>query len=282
MNAPDFEDNEIDRILGAIFDRYGYDFRNYARSSLKRRMANYGRKHSGLTVAEVIQKLTTDRISFRDFLNDITISTTELFREPNFFVSFRDRVVPYLKTLSKFKIWHAGCSTGEEVFSLAILLSEQGLLDRALIYGTDINTYAVEKAKTGKVLERVIQRDSKNYATIQGKETLEKYWIPHEGFRTLVPGLLKKIVFGEHNLVTDSAFGEMNAICCKNVLIYFGSSIQNRALELFHSCLADGGFLCLGSKESLLGASIEKQFIVVDPRTKIYQKLSRGTINELE
>jgi chemotaxis protein methyltransferase CheR len=268
----ELNDKEIDVLLTTVFDRYGYDFHEYAKASQKRHLENF-LKHKNFSSFEMIlESLSTDKTVLLDLVNGLTTSTTELFRDPDFFRSFKTNIAPQLEPYPNFKIWHAGCSTGEEVFSMAILLHEAGILNQALLYGTDINAYAIAKSKKGIIPNHIIRRDTPNYYSAGGKETLHQYWTVADDYASLNPYLLKKIVFGEHNLTTDCDFGEMNVICCRNVLIYFERELQKKVINLFSTSLAKKGFLCLGSSECLAPIFLERDFEVVDRSARIYKK----------
>jgi chemotaxis protein methyltransferase CheR len=266
------EDIELELLLEAIFKKYGYDFRNYARSSLKRRvMQRLERSH--LPNLSVMQHhVLTDPSFFGKLLLDMTINVTEMFRDPSFYLALREKVVPVLRTYPFFKIWHAGCATGEEVYSMAILLDEEGLLKNAMIYATDIDEVVLKKAREGIYELDRIKDYTKNYQKAGGSGSFSDYYTANHKAAILNGRLKKHIVFAQHNLVTDSIFGEMNLIICRNVLIYFDRDLQNRVIDLFQKSLVRRGILCLGSKETLNFSSHRKIFDDFDEKEKIYRK----------
>lgn len=271
----DASEDEIEDLVRAIYQVYGYDFSDYSKASRKRRLETFMRSQNWESVAAIKEKALADRAFCVELIDALTVSTTELFRDPSFYVAVRRILVPVLKSYASFKIWHAGCSTGEEVFSTAILLGEEGLLDRAIIYATDINKLAVDKARKGIVAAQSVKRDSKNYFDSGGKRALSEYWSVRHGYALLNREIHQRIVYAEHNLATDHAFGEMQVIFCRNVMIYFNQSLRARALELFRDCLSRGGFLCLGSKETLSFSTVDLDFAVASKRDRIYQKKAR-------
>lgn len=263
---------ELDLLLEAIFKKYGYDFRNYAHSSLKRRVQGYLIKAGVNRISELIPKVLYDPKIFQGLLNEFSIQVTDMFRDTYIFRSLRVKVLPYLKTYPYFKIWHAGCATGEEVYSLAILLKEEGIYDRATIYATDFNDVALQKASEGIYPLTNIQKYSENYIAAGCTGSFSDYY--HAGYESAIisPSLKERITFANHNLVTDSSFGEMNLIICRNVLIYFDKQLQNQVLELFRDSLIHKGFMVLGTKETIAFSSCDKCFIPISEKEKIYQK----------
>jgi chemotaxis protein methyltransferase CheR len=270
MNA---EDIELELLIEGIYRRYGYDFRNYTRSSLKRRVMQ--RLHrTGLPNLSAMQHLAlNDAAFFNTLLLDMTINVTEMFRDPTFYLTLREKVIPVIKTYPFFKIWHAGCATGEEVYSMAILLAEEGLLKNVMIYATDIDEVVLKKAREGIYELDRIKEYTKNYQKAGGTETFSDYYTANHRAVILDSRLKKNIVFAQHNLVTDSTFGEMNLIICRNVLIYFDRELQNRVIDLFKRSLVRRGLLCLGSKETLNFSSHRKSFEDFDGKEKIYRKI---------
>lgn len=269
----DTKDIEVELLLQAVFLKYGYDFRNYSKAHLKRRI-NQRLQISGLsTISELQNKILWDRPFFRTFLQDLSINVTEMFRDPEFYLAFRKKVVSDLKTYARIKVWHAGCATGEEVYSLAILLKEEDLLQRTQIYATDFNKGVLETAKQGIYPKKDMELFAKNYIEAGGKGKLSDYYTSKYGSVIFDKALSKNIVFADHNLVTDSVFAEVNLIFCRNVLIYFDKFLQNRVLGLFTNSLTKRGFLCLGTKESLRFTDYENSYSLVDKKLKIYQKL---------
>ena len=266
------ENIEADFLIEAIHRRYGYDFREYSKAHIKRRL-RHRLIRSGLgSMAEMMHRLLVDQDFFEILLLDLSINVTEMFRDPWFYQTVRTEVVPLLRTYPFSKIWHAGCSSGEEVYSMAILLKEEGLWNRIQIYATDLNEVVLKQAKEGIYPIGGIKGWTRNYQQAGGRESFADYYTADYDSAVLDRRLREKIVFADHNLVTDGVFGEMNLIVCRNVLIYFSRRLQNRALDLFGRSLIPGGFLCLGSKETLRFSQNEDQFEVVSEEAKIYRK----------
>lgn len=268
------EELEIDLLLEAIYQCYGYDFRNYSRASVVRRVRNRVITKGLQHVAELIPLIIRSHKEFQELLNDLTINVTEMFRDPTFYQAFRKEVVPILKTFPFFKVWHAGCSTGEEVYSMAILLHEEGLLDRAQVYATDIDKNVLEHAKKGIYSAESVKIFAENYRRAGGQSDLSDYYVEKYERVIFDPFLSKGVVFADHDLVTDQVFGEMQVVICRNVIIYFNKELQQRVFRLFADSLDMGGFLCLGTKESLKFSDCIEEFGTVDPHLKIYQKRS--------
>jgi chemotaxis protein methyltransferase CheR len=206
-------------------------------------------------------------------LQELSINVTEMFRDPSFFRSIREEVIPMLQTYPFIKIWHAGCSTGEEVYSMAILLKEEGLYERCQIYATDFNHNVIQKAKAGIYSIENIRKYTANYQLAGGKASFSDYYTAQYNAVYFDPSLKKRITFAQHNLVTDGVFGEMNVIICRNVLIYFNQELQNRVISLFYESLSIGSFMCLGSRESLLFSDHLSNFSEFVEKEKIYQKI---------
>ncbi|RXQ97496.1 protein-glutamate O-methyltransferase CheR [Ancylomarina salipaludis] len=265
-------DIEIPLMLEAIYQKYGYDFRKYSRSHIKRRLLHRMAVSHFESISQMQDKVLHSKDFFIELLEDLSINVTEMFRDPEFYASFREHVIPNLKTYPFIKIWHAGCSTGEEVYSFAILLREEGILDRCQIYATDFNRKVLEIAKQGIYPIRDLEQFEKNYKKSGGKSQLSDFYTMKYGSIKLDQSLVKKVVFADHNLVTDSVFAEVNLIICRNVLIYFDKDLQNRVINLFHESLSSSGHLCLGSKETLKFSSKEYNFSDVDQQQKIYKK----------
>lgn len=268
----DIEEVEIDLLLDAMLKRYGYDFRGYARASLTRRI-HKGLEEAGLArISDLIPEIVHSKEFFTRFVRNLSIPVTEMFRDPDFFKALRREVIPYLKTFPFVKIWSAGVATGEEVYSLAILLKEEGVYERVRIYATDFSDSALEKAKKGIYSAELIKQSTRNYQASGGKNSFGEYYYAEYDSAIFDRSLRENIVFANHNLATDSVFGEMHMILCRNVLIYFDMDLQNRALRLFSESLRMNGFLCLGSKETIDFAEIKDEFIDCCKRQKIYQK----------
>jgi len=268
----DVEDIEVQLFIEAIYLKYGYDFRNYSRAHMKRRITNRMRLSSFESVSHMQYAILRDEKLFSDILPDFSINVTEMFRDPEFFSEIRAQVVPLLKTYPKLKIWHAGCSSGEEVYSMAILLKEEGLLDRCQIYATDFNEHILKVAQEGIYPLEVAKDYTSNYIAASGKEAFSDYYTAKYNSIMLDKSLKDNIVFAEHNLVTDGVFGEMHLIMCRNVLIYFDRILQKRIFKLFDDSLRSGGFLCLGTKESLNNSQQIERFETLNFDYRIYRK----------
>ncbi|MGN7401809.1 CheR family methyltransferase [Cytobacillus praedii] len=245
------EELELDLLLLAVFKLSGYDFRQYMKSSIMRRVQNRLNQERLPNIASLTERVIHDETYLNKILGDFSINVTEMFRDPSFFKAFREEVVPFLKKLPEIRIWHAGCSTGEEVFSMAILLEEEGLRDRAKIYATDMNEQVISKAEQGIIPLQKMQAYTKNYMLAGGKQSFSEYYTADCEYAYLNPNLLEKVVFAQHNLVTDRSFNEFHVIICRNVLIYFNVKLQSHVLDLFNESLSVNGFLGLGSKESI-------------------------------
>lgn len=246
-----FSTTQIDSLLGAIYDRYGYDFQDYARASIERRLEYFTDRQEMTTFDEVRDRVLNDPDLFVQFVQDLTVQVTEMFRDPQTFQAVREQVLPVLATYPRIKVWHAGCSTGEEAYAMAILLHECKLLDRSIIYATDINERSLKTAKRGVFPIKSMQDNSKNYLAAGGQSSLSEYYKAVGKEVKFSDFLKKKILFSFHNLAVDTSFAEVNLVVCRNVLIYFNSRLQDQVLELFESSLVREGFLLLGHKETL-------------------------------
>lgn len=273
MNRQDeIEQHEIDLLLEALHRVRGHDFRQYARASLTRRI-NLQMQRSGCThISELIPLMLYDDNAFENFLNDMSVTVTDMFRDPLFFKALRQQVIPRLKTWPFIKVWCAGCATGEEIYSLAIILMEEGLYNHTRIYATDYNKKSLNIAKDGVYPLAKLKHYIANYNASGGTQGLGDYYHARYEHAKMAGDLKKNILFSHHNLVTDAVFGEMNLILCRNVLIYFNQTLQNRVLTLFKDSLCTGGFLCLGTKESLGVSSVEQYFEPQDKQFKIFRK----------
>jgi len=245
------EDLEIRLLLEAIHAKYGYRFQDYAPSSMRRRV-RVALARSGLaSLGELQHELLVNAEFFASMLDDLTVRVSEVFRDPSFYRVFRDAVVPMLRTYPLLKIWHAGCASGEEVYTMAILLSEENLYERAQIYATDMSLKALDAAQGGVYAEAEAPHFAKNYLESGGKRRFEDYYSSAYGRIVVRESLRRNIVFFQHDLASDHALGEMHVVLCRNVLIYFGTKLRARAVTLFADCLERGGFLCLGRNEGL-------------------------------
>ena len=263
---------EIRLLLEAIFLRSGYDFRGYASAHTKRRLDHVRSRNRLPSFCAMIHKLIYEPEFFDEVLAALSINVTEMFRDPTFYLAVRESVVPHLKTYPFIKVWHAGCAAGQEVYSMAILLKEEGMLGRAQIYGTDINPPVLEAARRGIYPLDAVRQYTANYQKAGGNASFADYYTADYESVALSHELKKSLLFSPHNLVTDGIFGEMHVIFCRNVLIYFGEDLQEMVIKLFLDSLCNGGFLCLGSKESLRFSAYADAFEVIDAREKIYRK----------
>lgn len=263
---------EINLLFEGIYQRYGYDFRDYGKAHAKRRI-NHRLALSGISsVSELQHRILYDESFFHLVLQDLSINTTEMFRDPEFFLSVREQVIPVLKTYPFIKIWHAGCSTGEEVYSMAIMLKEEGLLGRTQIYATDFNPSVLQKAREAIYPVSQMKEYTRNYLKSGGKFSFSDYYNARYDSAILKKTLKENIVFADHNLVTDSVFGEMNLVMCRNTLIYFNKNLQDKVVGLFRDSLVPGGFLCLGSKESITFSPHNIFFEPIVAKWKIFRK----------
>lgn len=270
------EDIELTLLLEAIFLKYNYDFRKYSKASLKRRTHAAMAEMKIASISELQGLILHEASPFTKLLQYLTVPVTEMFRDPPYYNSIRTHVIGHLKTYPSLKIWVAGCSTGEEAYSLAILLEEEGLLNKVIIYATDINPISLEKAKQGIYNLLDIPKFTKNYQQSGGKRSFSDYYTVAYGAAAFLPKLREKILFTDHSLATDSVFSEVQFISCRNVLIYFEKDLQNRAVDLFHQSLAPEGFLGIGEKESLRFSAMADSFEEFDRGSRIYRKKLPG------
>ena len=249
INAPDAI--ELALLLEAIHQRYGYDFRDYSRDFVARRVEVARQKLRLKHLGELQHRLLIEPEVFERLLMELVVPVSDMFRDPEFFRTFRERVVPVLKTYPEIKIWHAGCASGEEVYATAISLLEEDLLERTQIYATDLDTRAIELAREGLYPEAHIDSYASNYKAAGGKHSFESYYIRAYGKLAMKDKLRKRIVFFQHDLATDFSLGEMHVVVCRNVLIYFANALRARVIDMFGQTLSRGGFLCLGKSETL-------------------------------
>ena len=266
------EQIEIKLLLEAVSLKYGYDFKNYSFAHLKRRLKKRLTLSDMDNFSQMQHRLIYDESFFNLLLLDLSINVTEMFRDPWVYKKIRETVIPVLKTYPYIKVWHAGCSTGQEVYSMAILLEEEGMKKRAQLYATDFNELILSKAKDGIYPMDVMREYINNYRKSGGKKDFSDYYTADYSHAVIRRGLRDNILFSSHNLVTDGVFGEMNLIFCRNVFIYFDKDLQNRVLKLFHDSLCPGGFLCLGTKESIKFTELSDAFESVCDQEKIYRK----------
>ena len=269
----DLERIEVDLLLEGIYRQYGFDFRSYAFSSLKRRLWKRIQAEGLGSISELQARVLHDPSALQRLLLDLSVNVSTMFRDPGFYVAFREKVVPVLRTYPFIRLWHAGCSTGEEVYSMAILLQEEELYDRARIYATDINDVVLQSARAGIFPLDRMQEYTDNYLKAGGARAFSEYYTARYDGALFSPGLTRNVVFAQHNLVTDRSFAEFNVIFCRNVMIYFDRQLQNRVLRLFHESLPVYGILALGSKESLRFTDFEEAYDAVDQRERIYRRI---------
>jgi chemotaxis protein methyltransferase CheR len=270
---PDLERIEIELLLEGIFRHYGFDFRAYAYASIRRRLWKRIEEEGLPSISALQERVLHEPPMMERLLLDLSINVTAMFRDPGFYVTFREHVVPLLRTYPFIRIWHAGCSTGEEVYSMAMLLREEGLYDRSRIYATDINEVVLQRAKAGIFPLDRMQEYTENYMRAGGKRSFSEYYTAKYGGALFDQSLTKNVVFSQHNLVTDRSFSEFNVVLCRNVLIYFDKTLQSKVHNLFYDSLAMFGVLVLGSKETLRFMSHEECYQQIAPPEKIFRKV---------
>jgi chemotaxis protein methyltransferase CheR len=273
VTPPALQDIEIRLLIEAIYLRYGHDFRDYAQASLKRRVLQAQQRMAANSITALQERVLHDPDQFLHILQYLTVPVSEMFRDPAYFLALRRHVVPVLRTYPSLKVWVAGCSTGEEPYSLAILLLEEGLLDRTILYATDINHASLEKARAGIFNLDSMQGFTRNYQSAGGAASFSDYYTAAYGGALFDRKLRDSITFADHSLATDAVFSETHLVSCRNVLIYFNRGLQDRALGLFHESLAHRGFLGLGSKETLDFSAYSDRFETVSRPDRIYRKL---------
>jgi chemotaxis protein methyltransferase CheR len=266
-------DIELRLFLDAIYLRYDYDFRSYAHASLKRRVLAAMARFGCGTLTQLQERVLHDAAAFPPLLDFLTVQVSEMFRDPSYFLAIREQAVPILRTYPSLKMWVAGCSTGEEAYSLAILLREEGLLERTLIYATDINGSALQKAQAGVYDIDQLPTFTQNHRKSGAKSSLSDYYTAAYGGALLDGSLREHIVFSDHSLATDAVFAEVQLVSCRNVLIYFDRPLQDRALGLFHEALAHRGFLGLGAKESVRLSNYTHHFVDFVGPERLYRKV---------
>lgn len=263
---------EVELLTEAVFRHYGMDYRNYAYPSLRRRLWNAARAEGLDTITALTGKVLHDAAAMERLLLALSVSVTAMFRDPTFYAAFRAKVVPLLRSYPFIRVWHAGCATGEEVYSMAILLEEEGLYDRARLYATDMNEAVLQQARKGIFPAGVMAEYARNYAAAGGRGALEDYYVSGYDYAILRQSLRRNVVFAHHNMVTDGSFNEFNVVVCRNVMIYFDASLQERAHELIFGSLRRFGVLCLGRKEALHGTTHEADYEAIDAVERIYRR----------
>lgn len=271
-NREDISEADLELVLNLVHEKYGYDFTNYSRAHIKRRIANRIILDRLNGIEQIQANLQNDKKFAAKLLQDLSITVTEMFRDPGFYQSFRNNVVPILQTYPYIKIWHAGCSTGEEAYSMAILLHEEKLYEKATIYATDFNQHALNIAREGIFSNEVIREYTGNYQKFEGKQSFSDYYTSSYDHVIMNQAIKSNIVWANHNLVTDSVFAEVNVVLCRNVLIYFNHDLQEKVQRLFYDSLVNGGILCLGTKESLRFTQLQPAYSEVDKKYRIFKK----------
>jgi chemotaxis protein methyltransferase CheR len=267
---------EVELLLSDLYSRYGYDFTEYSRASLHRRVHRLIQLDKFPSFAEFRYRLQTDSHYFRRFVEEITVNVTEMLRDPSFYRSLRTTILPVLATYPFIRIWHAGCSTGEEVYSMAILLKEAGLLHKSLLYGTDINPHVIDKARKGIFPVSQMQKYSENYIQSGGVQDFSSYYTANYHLAKFDSTLTGKMIFSTHNLVSDASFNQFQLILCRNVLIYFERELQGKVFQLFDHSLENFGYLALGAKESVRFSPIAGRYRQVG-REKIWRKINEAS-----
>ncbi len=263
---------EVSLLLEGIHQRYGYDFRDYASASLRRRIFKCVADEKVESVSGLAAKILHDPVCMERFLNTVSIGVTSMFRDPGAYLSFRKNAVPQLRSLPFLRFWHVGCATGEEVYSMAILLHEEGLLEKSRLYATDINGALLEQARAGILPAKGMKEHTANYQKAGGAGAFSEYYTARYDHVILKGNLKKHIIWSVHNLVTDASFNEFHVILCRNVMIYFNNSLANKVHRLLLESLIPRGYLCLGTKESLRFSTCEEEYETVDEKQKIYQR----------
>ncbi len=271
IESPTFEIERKD-ILESILGKYGYDFRSYSPFTLRRMLVEAMDRLECLTLPALQEKILGSAESFDELIQSLTVPVSELFRDPEYYLAVREKVVPYLRTYPSVNVWVAGCSTGEEAYSLAIVFREEGLSERIRIYATDINARSLEKAARGVYSLSAFRNAEEKYAKSGGKAKLDDYYTPATNTATVDERLKTRITFSDHSLVTDSVFVEAQFISCRNVLIYFDRQLQDRAISLFHESLCKKGFLGFGKQETAQFSARSKDLIIFDKKARIYQR----------
>jgi chemotaxis protein methyltransferase CheR len=266
-------DEEVTLLLNELVGQFGYDFTSYSSASVKRRINRLFILDHFKNFAEFRKKVLHDKNYIGRFVQEITVNVTEMFRDPGFYKLLRTQVLPVLATYPFVRIWHAGCSTGEEVYSMAILLKEAGIMNKSLLYATDINPGVLDQVVKGIYPLRYLKLFSENYILSGGKEDFSSYYTAKYDLAKFDDELRSKMIVSTHNLVSDGSFNEFQLIICRNVLIYFNKPLQDKVLDLFDGSLETRGFLALGSKEQVKFASIGKKYEQLDPKEKIWRKV---------
>jgi len=264
---------EIELLLEAVNRHYGFDFRGYAIGSLRRRLWRQVNAEGVNSISGLQERVLHDPVAMERLLAGLSVNVTTMFRDPSFYVAFRELVVPLLRTYPFIRIWNAGCSTGEETYSLAIMLEEEGLYDRARIYATDFNAEVLRQARSGELPLDRMREYTQNYLRAGGSKEFSAYYDVDAGTARLDDRLLSNVVFAQHNLAADRSFNEFNVILCRNVLIYFGRDLQRRVHTLFYDSLTQFGVLALGQKETLRFTDVDEHYEILHEREKLYRRV---------
>ena len=268
----EIEELELELLLTAVAQRYGYDFRSYARGSLERRVRNAMEKEGVATLSRLQERVLHDPAAMHRFVETVTVHTTAMFRDPEHYLAIRQHVIPLLRTYPFARIWHAGCATGEEVYSLAILLEEEGLYDRCRIYATDISDLVLDRARKAIYPLHMMRDYTINYQRAGGTREFSSYYTADDKNAVLRQALKRNIVFSQHNLVSDGVFNEFHVVLCRNVTIYFDEPLRNRVHRLIHESLMKFGVLGLGAKESLRDTPFESHYEALAPEVKLWKR----------
>jgi chemotaxis protein methyltransferase CheR len=272
--ANELEQIEVRLLTEGVYQHYGFDFRDYSYPSLRRRIWKRVYAEGLSTISGLTEKVLHEAPTMERLLLDLSVNVTAMFRDPSFYLSFRQKVVPVLRTYPFVRIWHAGCSTGEEVYSMAILLHEEGLLERCRVYATDINEAVLQKGKAGIFPISTMQENTSNYIAAGGTGTFSEYYTAKYDHAIFRPSLRDNIVFAQHNLVTDASFNHFNVIFCRNVLIYFNNALQERVQQLFLNSLEMFGVLGLGKKETIRYTSVADRYETLDAEERLYRRIA--------
>ncbi|TAH18568.1 MAG: protein-glutamate O-methyltransferase CheR [Cytophagales bacterium] len=273
-NTPDIEITELRRLTQVIKDKYDYEFKDYAMSSFKRRIKRVLDLYKFKNVEKLVNVLENNPDFFDEFVSEITVNVTEMFRDPTFWKVLKEQIIPnILLNHNKITIWHAGCSSGEEVVTMCAVLDEMSALDKAKIIATDIDTAIISKAKNATYSMKNMEVNSKNYAKYQGSRSLEYYYKEVGSEAVIHKSLLENVSYRKHDLVQGTIFSKFDLVLCRNVMIYFNQTLQNNVLNKLHESLFKYGYLAIGSKESLIWCEIANKFIVVNNEEKVYKKI---------
>ncbi len=270
----DLETLELQLLLEGVYRHYGFDFREYAPASLKRRVWRRVHAEGARTIAGLLDRVLHEPEAMERLLLDLSINVTSMFRDPSFYVALREKVVPVLRTYPFTRVWVAGCSTGEEVYSLAIVLAEEGVYERTRIYATDINESVLDRARTGVFPLEKMREYTENYIRAGGTRSFSEYYLAKYEGALFERTLTENVVWAPHNLVQDSVFNEFNLILCRNVMIYFDRSLQNKVHQLFYESLERFGILALGHKESIRFTGFEHAYEELDAQERLYRKIA--------